>query len=61
MSVLLLNRVSKRPRNDKHIITPTHPFETLRTAYNSKNSAKLKGESNCQLGCVAKMIHTISP
>ena len=61
MSVLLLKRVSKRPRNDEHIITPNHPFETLRTAYNSKNYAKLKGETNNQSGFVAKMRHTISP
>lgn len=61
MSVLLLKRVSKRPRNDEHIITPNHPFETLRTAYNSKNYAKLKGETNNQSGFLAKMRHTISP
>jgi len=44
MSILMLrslqwgcdvcDEVSKRPRNDEHIITPNSHFESLRTAYN---------------------------
>jgi hypothetical protein len=49
MSVM---RVSKRPRNDEHIITPNHNFESLRTAYNPKNHSILKGKSLViQCGC----------
>ena len=33
-----------RPRNDAHIIYPEAQFESLRTVYNSKKPAKLKGK-----------------
>lgn len=58
MSVL---RVSKRPRNDEHIITPTPCFETLRTAYNPEKHSILKAKSNGHAALRQKVTHTISP
>jgi len=58
MSVL---RVSKRPRNDEHIITPNPSFETLRTVYNPKKHSILKGKSSHQSTLMLKVTHTISP